>query len=422
MATYRLWPSTSGAATPSSYTGSFISGTNFTVTQGGIWFQGYWWWVCTSGQTTTPVKCALWSVSQTNAGGSGNYVVPGSVVTSGTLTAGQWNYIPLPAPIQLSPGYVAGMTGGSVDGGCYCAAIGVNGNFPSTTSYWGNTAPNGITDGPLFAFGPSGGSYAAPYTMPQGSYTTGGSDPSVNMPASASGTDNFWVDVQVSDTAPAGYAGSYRIWPNKFDANSSTTGDAAVAYNIATEVDVAQSCTLGYVHYFVPNAMVIAAGLATRADVWNISTGLAVASITAPAWTTESGGAVTLSSSGQWVKAAFPANTVLPAGKYRVGVYNANGTTGSWSAKDPTTAYWYTGVGQNGITWGPVTAPNFTNAQPVNVYQGSGTTGGQSCFAATGSGTFPNEGTGISPAQNYWVDLEVTPVPGGSGLLMATFP
>lgn len=278
MAVYRLFPSTSGPASATSYTGNFLSGVVFSISSGGNWFEGYWWWVAASSQSTTPVKCALWSVSQTSQGGFGNVLVPGSVVTSGTLTAGQWNYIPLSTPVQLAPGYVAGMASGSTYSSCYCAGIGCNGNFPDTNGYWGSA----ITNGPLFAYSGQAGSYPAPYDMPQGCFTTGGSDPSTTMPNGASGTDNFWVDVQISDTAPAGYTGSYRIWPNKFDANEETGTDSAVAYVIGTEVDLSQSVTLNYVHYFVPNSASTSAGFATRADLWDISSGTAVASITSP--------------------------------------------------------------------------------------------------------------------------------------------
>ena len=103
MGTYRLFPSVDGPASPVSYTGSFLAGVLFCVTSN-CWFEGYWWWVCSSGQSTSPQKFALWQVY----GGAEGNVVPGSVVTSGTLTAGQWNYIPLATPLQLSIGNVTG--------------------------------------------------------------------------------------------------------------------------------------------------------------------------------------------------------------------------------------------------------------------------------------------------------------------------
>ena len=58
--TYRLFPTTSGPATPVSYSGPFIAGVVMGVTTGGCWLDGYWWWVCGSGQSTSPQKFALW--------------------------------------------------------------------------------------------------------------------------------------------------------------------------------------------------------------------------------------------------------------------------------------------------------------------------------------------------------------------------
>ena len=410
MATYRLFPSTNGPATAQTYSGNFISAVGFTASTGGTWFQGYWWWVA-SNQSTSPVKCALWSAISANSG----VLVPGSVVTSGTLTASAWNYIPLATPIQLAPGHDPS---NSLAGSIYVAAIGCNGNFPDTNNFWGTGGAgiNGITNGPLFAYSGTagnGGTKPAPYGIPQGIFSTGESDPSSGMPGNASNVDNFWVDVQISDTAPSGYAGSYRIWPNKADVNSATVADSAVAYNVAMEVDLSVSATVNYVHYYVPPNTPVSAGLATKADVWSISSGLKVASITSPAWTTESGGATpTLgANAGFWAKAAFAGGITLPPGNYRVSVYNANGANGGWGAKDASTNYFQSGVGGSGIVSGPLTAPNQASAQLATYYPGSGTgsTGGQPVFAYDGSDDFPSFTTGTNPAQQYWIDLEVTP-------------
>ena len=121
--TFRLFPSTNGPSTPVSYGGPFLAGVLFEVTTGGIWFDGYWWWVCPSGQSTTAQPFALWAVYN---GGSGGALVPGSTVTSGTLVAGQWNYVPLPSPIPLAMG------------ACYNACTGFTGSFPDTNGQYGS--------------------------------------------------------------------------------------------------------------------------------------------------------------------------------------------------------------------------------------------------------------------------------------------
>ena len=84
----------SGTQPPSagtSYTGDYLAGLVFNVSAGSLWFEGYWWWVPSTVSQTGAQKFALWQEVSGGGGGSG-MLVPGSVVTSGTLTAGQWNY------------------------------------------------------------------------------------------------------------------------------------------------------------------------------------------------------------------------------------------------------------------------------------------------------------------------------------------
>lgn len=405
MTAYRLFPATNGPASPVAYSGNFIAGVMFAVSGGGKWFNGYWWWVAATGQSTAPVKCALWEVTHVGVG----TLVLGSVVTSGTLTAGQWNYIPLPQPIQLAASYdPANSTAGSG----YVAAIGVNGSFPDTNGQFtaGGVYSAGIVNGPLAAYSDTGGTLAAPYGMPQGLFTTGGSDPSVTMPGGGSNSANFWVDVQVSDTEPSGYSGSYRLWPGKLDSNPSTTLDAAVAYSVATEIRVSKASALNKIWYYSPPG---AASLATSCHVWQVTganSGTSVASSLSPSWSGAAG-------SG-WVSCSFTGVTLQP-GIYKVSVFNSAGGSGAWSAKDAITAYWSTGAGSAGITYGPLYAPNLANASLAYVYNGNA--GGNPPYSTgatePGVSTF-SQGSDVYPylyvdglAQNYWVDMEVTPVP-----------
>lgn len=443
MTTYRIFPSTNGPSTAVTYTGTFISGVCFAVSGGGNWFDGYWWWVAGSNQSTSPVKCALWAFGATNST-SASLVVPGSVVTSGTLTAGAWNYIPLSTPVQLAPGWDKN---NSKNGSIYIAAIGCNGNFPDTTGFWGQGGAGsaGISNGPLFAYScanASGATNQAPYGIAQGVFASSGStDPSINIPLQASTVDNFWVDVQIDTTAPSNYAGTYRLWPNKMDANPTLSGDAAFNYTVATEIDITSAVTLNNIWYFSPNG---ATTLATHADVWNISTGLSVASVSSPTWLTASGSTYTAGTNpagtlGEWVKAAFSGGTSLPAGSYRVSVFNSNGTSdANWSPKDATSDYWgetFTGAGASGITWGPLSAPSWANASSGYLYGGpssnnppfsNGTTPhAQPVFGQNGGGTiqFPQlnapVGASNNQSQNYWVDLEITPATNITGVVSA---
>jgi hypothetical protein len=316
-------------------------------------------------------------------GGGVGTLVSGSVVTSGALAAGQWNYVPLAQPLPLAIGTE------------YVAATGFTGSFPITSGQFGSGGPYsaGITSGPLFAYSDGSGSAPAPYTA-QGTFSTLTSDPTVDAPTGGSGSSNFWMDVQVSSAAPAGYSGSYRLWPNKWDASPTTGGDSPVNYVVATEVHLSSSCSLNAIWYYSPYGT---AQLATECGVWDISSQKLVAGTSSPTWSGAAGKG--------WVSCSFSGVT-LPAGKYRVAVYDGVATPDEWSAKQ--LHYWDVGVGKNGITNGPVYAPGLADASDASIYQGSGTEPGQSVFAVGPPNAYPDlyvDGL----AQNYWVDIEVTP-------------
>ena len=263
MATYRLFPSTDGPSSPVSYTGDFLAGVKFCLTSTS-WFEGYWWWVCPAGQSTSSQKFALWQVY---GAGQGN-VVPGSVVTSGNLTAGQWNYIPLPAPIPLSIGNVTG-----VGAAVYEAATGFTGSFPDTNSQFGTGDPfaSGITNGPLFAYSDQGASAPCPIspTSAQGAFSAAGTDPSANMPDQGSNSSNFWMDVQVSDTAPDGYSGSYRLWPNFPTVFPTQPTIDTQAQTVGTQFSLSEPCAVDNIWFYSPP---FAADLPASTQIWDATT------------------------------------------------------------------------------------------------------------------------------------------------------
>lgn len=414
MTSYRLFPATNGPASPSAYAGPFLCGVMFEVTAGGLWLEGYWLWVPGTGGDTVSRPFALWNVT---GNGTGTLISAATVAASGTLTAGQWNYVPLPSPVQLSLGTT------------YNACTGwtaVNG-FPdsNTTSdaancygTGGHTA--GITNGPLHAFSDTaggGGTSPEPYGNVQGVFSsTSGTDPTAAMPAGGSNSSNFWIDLQVTDTAPAGYAGTYRLYPSKTDTNGATVQDSAVNYTVATEIRLDRACVLERIWYYSPAGT---AQLATAARVWQVTgpdTGTQVAAATSPSWSGAAG-------SG-WVSCT-PGGITLPAGTYKVSVYNGAATPDGWSAKDANTNYWATGAGSGGITWGPLTAPALASASTAYVFDGAGG-GNTPPFSNAGGTTEPGQCTFAQPvtppgpdqypylyvdglAQNYWTDMEVTP-------------
>ena len=267
--------------------------------------------MCPTGQSTAPQKFALWQVYGATEGN----VVPGSVVTSGTLTAGQWNYIPLPTPLQLSIGNVPG-----IGAAIYEAATGFSGSFPDTNSQFGAGEPyaSGIKNGPLFGYSDQAASAPCPASAAsfQGAFGVGGTDPSVNMPAQGSSSSNFWIDLQVSDTAPVGYSGSYRLWPNFPTVFPTQATIDTQAQTVGTQFSLSEPCTVNNVWFYSPP---FAQDLPASTQIWNATTQTLVSGTNLTAsW---SGGVA----SG-WVANSYgSAGIVLPAGNYIATMYYGGG-------------------------------------------------------------------------------------------------
>ena len=376
MTTYRLFPSASGPSAPVSYSGPFMAGVLFKVTTGGAWFEGFWWWVSPSGQSTSAQKFALWQVYNVGTGA----LIPGATVTSGSLTPGQWNYVPLNTPIPLTIG------------ACYNACTGFNGNFPDTQAQFGSGDPYsaGIVNGPLSAFSDQSGSLAAPFSMSQGVFSVSGSDPAATMPANGNQSDNLWMDLQVTDTAPAG--ATYRLWPNypvPSDGGLGLSNDIN-QQTMGTEFTLSQSCALNNIWLYSPPSVSF---LPDGCMIWNVATQQIVAGTEnlSPAWSGAAG-------SG-WVSCAYSGVT-LPAGNYVTTVYSSGGQ------RFYTEQNKYFGGGgpasAAGIVTGPLTAPNVTNASPP----------GNSRYQIGGI-LFPDTFDDDDEGETRWVDVEVTPA-GGS--------
>ena len=366
--TYRLFATTNGPSSPVSYSGPFLCGVVIGVTSGGCWLDGYWWWVCPGGQSTTAQQFALWCLY---GSGSGS-LVANSTVTSGTLTAGQWNYVKLPSPVPLA------------FGATYVAATGFSGNFPITNNQFGSGDPyaGGIVSGPLTAYSDASGTLPSPFNTAQAVFSVAGTDPSANLPIYGSSSSNFWMDVLVDTNPPAGT--SYRLWPSyptiPGHIDSDTTG-----YTLATEFQLSKPCTLDNIWYYSAAGAV---ALPTRCAIWNVSSQSEVSGTdnTSPAWSGAAG-------SG-WVACAYSGVT-LPPGDYKVAVFNGGGS--EWY--QATNGYWATGgPGAGGISAGPVSAPGTAAA----------TSPGQSTYNVASWG-YPQTYASAGDGENYWVDAEVTP-------------
>ena len=369
-------------SSPAAYSGNYIAGLIFQST-GTVWLQGYWWYVPAGGDTG-PAKCALWQLTSSTGSGAG-MVVPGSTVTSGTLTAGQFNFITLSTPLLLTN-----------DGTYYIAALGfaTTIGFPDTQHQFGAAQPyaSGITNGPITAPPGSG-------SVPQSPYSTAGADPGVTMPFTNDAYDLLWLDVQVTDTPPASPA--YRLWPNRpYAVGDAANGGVSVdtdGYTMSVEFSLTQPMLLSRIWFYSAPAEfggAAAVALPTRATLWNAGSQSAISDNASVSWKTPSGGAGSVA--GGWLYCDFSGSavTLFASTNYKASVWYAGGQT--W--RTVVDAYWGSGLGANGVTVGPLSAPNTGGATP-----------GQDSWSGPNlAWAYP--GTYSNP-ENDWVDVEVTPVP-----------
>ena len=123
--TYRLFPSTNGPSSAVSLHRAVHGRRAFQVTTGGVWFDGFWWWVCPSGQSTSPQQFALWNVYKTTGRGSD----PPRHGDVGRADRGAVELRAAANPIPLAVG------------ACYNASTGFSGDFPDTTDQFGAGDP-----------------------------------------------------------------------------------------------------------------------------------------------------------------------------------------------------------------------------------------------------------------------------------------
>ena len=206
MATYRLWPSTSGGSSA----GDFMSvdlGLQFSVTQAGCTFTGWYWWVAT-GQDATAANYSYRLFSTTN--GTTGTLIAGPVTPS-SLAANAWNFTAV-SPVTLTSGttYVAVVSYSDSSAG-----------YAETDNYWtsANLSANALTSGPLtapistLAVGYASGTGQCSYNEPANTTT--------HFPVSTFSATNYWLDVQITQTAagpanPPLYAQPGRTWQRRF--------------------------------------------------------------------------------------------------------------------------------------------------------------------------------------------------------------
>ena len=375
-------------------TGPYTVGTSF-VTTSPCWFEGYWWWLTSSGgQPAGAQEFCLWSANIDGSAGRRGSVVPAATVTSGALTPG-WNYVPLAAPVPLTIGWT------------YVAATGwaSGSGIPYTSAQFGSGNPYsaGIVNGPLTGFSDTGGSNPDPFENFQCGYARTAGNPAADFPTTDSSAFNGWLDLQVTSTPPAG--ATYRLFPSlegyqlgtSLDYNNPTDPDG---YTIGNTFTLSQPCQLLRIWFWSGTG---ATALPTRCAIWDVATQTEIAGTdnASPSWLTESGGAASPGSG--WVYCDYSGSGIaLPAGRNMISAaYSAFATVWRYFCLP----FWGTGgisggpainLGAGGLDYGVISAPSTAGGTPLQ-----------------GGYYGPNLGWGFpglwNNPENDWTDVEVTP-------------
>ena len=178
------------------------------------------------------------------------------------------------------------------------------------------------------------------------------------MPIEGSSSCNFWVDLQVTTSAPAG--ASYRLWPSYPTLPGNVSSDTA-GYTLATEFQLSEASSLDNIWFYSASGAGALAhpvrDLGRRFSKRGLGHEQHLARL------------VRSSRVSGWVSCSYSGVT-LPAGDYKVAVFYGGGS--QWY--QPTTGYWSGGgPGASGITTGPLTAPGAVRrlkSGPGNVQQG----------------------------------------------------
>ena len=417
MTSYRLFAGTDGPSTPVDFGSGFefVSGTGFCVTQETIYFEGYWWWVCGTEQSTAPQTFCLWQdTGDLDLLGDLGALVEASVVKSGELVGGQWNWVPLPKPIPLTQ-YIS-----------YRAATASPRYGPTTDGQFGagGVYATGITSGPLFAFADTSSGNSSDvgwYQKNNCSWADNSLDPTTTYPGAGSSGLNVWLDIQVTDQAPAG--ASYRCWPNQ--PNPLYPAEAALPFTVSTQIAVSTPAQVLKI-WFLSQAD--NQKLPSICGIWDTATQQVVpGSVTnSPDWLLADGSAATpgagwcycdYSSTSLVLEASH--NYRVAAGMYQPGYVWYSGAQGSWLVNGggyPATGMMAAHGAGNGII---ACVPCAVSPNPLSP-----------CAQDTsGAWAYPDE---VEPdGDNYYIDLEVVPAGGGtnpgqpavnSGAFLVFFP
>lgn len=199
-----------GPVSSITFTGNFVAGMSFSVTQPGQFLYGYYIWRSDSAQSAS-AAFALWQIT---AATTGTYQGSDTSASTAAAVVGQWTYVPLATPFALTQNTP------------YKAVVGLVNNFNDTHTQFGNEggtgAPylGGIVNGPLNVYSAPisfAGTNPAPFTNSyQGSFDTASADPTADFPATDDNSANFWLDVLVGPAQVTAAASTQLLIPPGF--------------------------------------------------------------------------------------------------------------------------------------------------------------------------------------------------------------
>lgn len=367
---------------PSSFGTQVVVGLAVKTTTAPLWLKGYRYYVA-AGQATTPVTCALWQ-STTVAGGIGErgYFVPGSQVTSGTLTPGV-NTILLPRPMLLTQSPL-------IEG--YVAVLGPVTAGPQVVNQFGSGDPlaAGIVNGPLQAFSDASGTNPLPNGHSQAPFT-GGTDPTTTLPSTGFESGNWLVDVIVTDTPPD--AATYRLWPAMPQADPSAGLSTPGFFGtVGLQVDANQDVVLRRLWWYSGAGADV---LPSRCAVFDATTQAVVAGtdMNPPSWLKPDGTAAAAGDGEIYADYSASAPLLRAGSAHVLAVFGGDGTH-TWRNS---LATYFAGAGPaaSGISAGPITAPAAGASAVSNNSWLSGTWG------------WPTSHDVPDGGENNWIDAEV---------------
>lgn len=213
MTDYSIWPATDGPFADNADAAVSL-GIQFSVSAQ-AWVTALRYWRGTA--NVNPDDLRLWRADSGITGTSLASVVPPAAGTIG------WQTVALAAPVELTPGQI------------YKTAAHFPTHYCSTGAYW-TSGPGGagITNGILTAQSDAGA------LAGQGTF---GYDPSPVFPDGTFGGGNYWVDVVVTDTDPAGANTVDVEQALELDTGGEIMPVRVVELGLAAELDTAQQVT-----------------------------------------------------------------------------------------------------------------------------------------------------------------------------------